>query len=584
MTDTDSSTAGPRRAPRAGRTARPEGQWALGQTEPLNANEAWKARRGRARGPRPRPLDVRDRRASPRSTRQRPARPDALVGPVHPAPAGDRRRPHRHARARASSTTSTSCCGSASTAAGSSLAQLRDARRHLHAVRPRHRRRHRPAEHPVPLDPDRGRARDLGRGSRRSACTTTEACGDTPRVDPRLARRRCRRRRDHRRHAGDPRDLRRRYVGDPEFANLPRKFKTAITRQPAPGRRPRDQRRRLRRRRPPRARPGLRPLGRRRAVDQPDARPSGSARGCPLEEVAEVWHGVIRIFRDYGYRRLRNRARLKFLVADWGAGEVPRGARDRVPRPPARRRPRPAAAAARPHATTSGVHQQSDGRFYVGVAPVVGRVSGDAAARPRRRRRARRLATGSGSPRSRRSSSSTSRPRRSPTSSTTSRRSACPPGPSTFRRGHDGLHRHRVLQARDRRDEGRRRRTSSPSSSGASPTSPSCSRRTPPRSPSTSTAARTRAPAHRSPTSGSRASSSRTRTTRRPPPSRASRSTSAAASASRPASAASCAGSRRPAPTCRTTSSASSAAGSSSASDGETFAAWVARADEADLA
>jgi sulfite reductase (ferredoxin) len=25
------------------------------------------------------------------------------------------------------------------------------------------------------------------------------------------------------------------------------------------------------------------------------------------------------IFRDYGYRRLRNRARLKFLVSDWGA-------------------------------------------------------------------------------------------------------------------------------------------------------------------------------------------------------------------------------------------------------------------------
>ena len=38
----------------------------------------------------------------------------------------------------------------------------------------------------------------------------------------------------------------------------------------------------------------------------------------PLDEVADVWAGVISIFRDYGYRRLRNRARLKFLVADWG--------------------------------------------------------------------------------------------------------------------------------------------------------------------------------------------------------------------------------------------------------------------------
>ena len=38
----------------------------------------------------------------------------------------------------------------------------------------------------------------------------------------------------------------------------------------------------------------------------------------PLDEVADVWEGVIAVFRDYGYRRLRTRARLKFLVADWG--------------------------------------------------------------------------------------------------------------------------------------------------------------------------------------------------------------------------------------------------------------------------
>ena len=38
----------------------------------------------------------------------------------------------------------------------------------------------------------------------------------------------------------------------------------------------------------------------------------------PLERVPEVWAGVARIFRDYGFRRNRNRARLKFLVAQWG--------------------------------------------------------------------------------------------------------------------------------------------------------------------------------------------------------------------------------------------------------------------------
>ena len=32
----------------------------------------------------------------------------------------------------------------------------------------------------------------------------------------------------------------------------------------------------------------------------------------------EVWAGVCSIFRDYGYRRSRNHARIKFLMADWG--------------------------------------------------------------------------------------------------------------------------------------------------------------------------------------------------------------------------------------------------------------------------
>lgn len=36
------------------------------------------------------------------------------------------------------------------------------------------------------------------------------------------------------------------------------------------------------------------------------------------ERAAEVWYGVVQIFRDYGHRRLRNKARLKFLLAEWG--------------------------------------------------------------------------------------------------------------------------------------------------------------------------------------------------------------------------------------------------------------------------
>ena len=38
----------------------------------------------------------------------------------------------------------------------------------------------------------------------------------------------------------------------------------------------------------------------------------------PLDEVPDAWEAVTSVFRDYGYRRLRSRARLKFLVADWG--------------------------------------------------------------------------------------------------------------------------------------------------------------------------------------------------------------------------------------------------------------------------
>jgi sulfite reductase (ferredoxin) len=92
------------------------------------------------------------------------------------------------------------------------------------------------------------------------------------------------------------------------------------------------------------------------------------------DEVADVWAAVTKLFRDYGYRKSRNRARLKFLVADWGpekfrevlqkeflgralpdgpAPEPPRGERDHV-----------------------GVRRQKDGRSYVGFALKSGRTSG----------------------------------------------------------------------------------------------------------------------------------------------------------------------------------------------------------------
>ena len=36
------------------------------------------------------------------------------------------------------------------------------------------------------------------------------------------------------------------------------------------------------------------------------------------ENVVPVWAGVCGIFRDYGYRKQRTKARLKFLLAEWG--------------------------------------------------------------------------------------------------------------------------------------------------------------------------------------------------------------------------------------------------------------------------
>ena len=57
------------------------------------------------------------------------------------------------------------------------------------------------------------------------------------------------------------------------------------------------------------------------------------------DEVAEVWAGVCAIFRDYGYRRSRNHARLKFLVADWGPEKFRQVLQDRIPAPRAARRP-----------------------------------------------------------------------------------------------------------------------------------------------------------------------------------------------------------------------------------------------------
>jgi sulfite reductase (ferredoxin) len=99
----------------------------------------------------------------------------------------------------------------------------------------------------------------------------------------------------------------------------------------------------------------------------------------PLAEVPEVWAGVVGLFRDYGYRRLRTRARIKFLVADWGVEEFRRVLEEEyLHRPLVDGPPPPVPYGPRDHV---GVHRQRDGSYYVGLAPTVGRVSGTVLAR-----------------------------------------------------------------------------------------------------------------------------------------------------------------------------------------------------------
>lgn len=201
---------------------------------------------------------------------------------------------------------------------------------------------------------------------------TTEACGDVPRVilgSPVAG--------IARDELFDPtpviRQIKERYIGDPAFSNLPRKYKTAITAHPS-----QDVIHEIN---------DCAFVG----VEHPelglgfDLWVGGGLSTNPKfaerlgafvtpEQAPEVWAGVTGIFRDYGYRRLRNRARMKFLLADWGPEKIrevleneylgyalPDG---------------PAAPVPQVSGDHIGIHEQKDGNYYIGAATTVGRVSG----------------------------------------------------------------------------------------------------------------------------------------------------------------------------------------------------------------
>jgi sulfite reductase (ferredoxin) len=93
------------------------------------------------------------------------------------------------------------------------------------------------------------------------------------------------------------------------------------------------------------------------------------------DQVTEVWAAVTSIFRDYGYRRQRNHARMKFLMADWGPEKFRQVLQDEylhaaLPDGPAAAPPK------HDQRDHIGVMKQKDGANALGFALRVGRISG----------------------------------------------------------------------------------------------------------------------------------------------------------------------------------------------------------------
>ncbi|QZY30440.1 nitrite/sulfite reductase [Nocardioides coralli] len=168
-------------------------------------------------------------------------------------------------------------------------------------------------------------------------------------------------------------EIKRRVLGNPAYSNLPRKFKTALTGHPSHDVSPETNDVAFVGTVHPDLGPGFDLwVGGGLSTNPMLAQKLGV--WIPLDEVPDAWEGVAAIFRDYGYRRLRSRARLKFLVADWGADKFLEVLENEYLGRPLLRNPSPPSPTG--HRDHIGVHEQHDGKLYVGVAPTVGRVSG----------------------------------------------------------------------------------------------------------------------------------------------------------------------------------------------------------------
>ena len=169
-------------------------------------------------------------------------------------------------------------------------------------------------------------------------------------------------------------EIKRRRQGNPAYSNLPRKFKTSVSGHPSLDCAPEINDVSFVGTVHPEHGPGFDLwVGGGLSTNPMLAQKLGV--WIPLEEVPDVWEAVVSVFRDYGYRRLRSRARLKFLVADWGVARF----RD-VLEKEYLRRPLvdcPSPSQPRGNGDHIGVHEQKDGRYYLGVSSTVGRISGE---------------------------------------------------------------------------------------------------------------------------------------------------------------------------------------------------------------
>ncbi|WP_080796829.1 nitrite/sulfite reductase [Corynebacterium pacaense] len=169
-------------------------------------------------------------------------------------------------------------------------------------------------------------------------------------------------------------EIKSRYLAAEEFTNLPRKFKSAITGNPRQDVTHEIQDISFVASVHPEHGAGFECfVGGGLSTNPMLAQPLGA--WIPIDEVPEVWAAVAGIFRDYGFRRLRNRARLKFLVAQWGIEkfrqvlETEYLGRKLIDGPAIETNP-----GYRDHI---GIHPQRDGRFYLGVKPTVGHTTGE---------------------------------------------------------------------------------------------------------------------------------------------------------------------------------------------------------------